>query len=455
MTSASPPASSNPFRVLGRHRNFRLFWVGQTLSLIGSWMQTMAVGWLALQLSNSAFVVGLVASVGALPIVLFSMHAGALIDRGNRLRIVRITQAVFLAQATVLWLVTYTGHVSIPLLLALQFIQGLTSAVEIPARQSLVVQLVGRDDLQSAIALNSSGFNLARVLGPATGGLIIAQFGIAWCFGLNALSFVAVLWGVYRIRLVAPDVLVSATAGSATAAEVSATAGSATAGSATAGSATAGSATAGSATAAEVLRSSSADAMEGLRYLLKPGHVRDLLLLVTVGAVFGGPFLTLLPVVARDQLGLGAGGYGAMLAMVGIGGLVAALLVAGPISHRPRKGRVLMGAALCFPTLLLLFAYTRSVPVAYGLLFAAGLSIIMWNALSNGVLQMIVEGRFRGRLMAFYSLVFVGLSQAVGSFAIGGLARIFDASAAIAVCAVVLMGASGATMWRSSFWRAV
>lgn len=455
MTSASPPASSNPFRVLGRHRNFRLFWTGQTLSLIGSWMQTMAVGWLALQLSNSAFVVGLVASVGALPIVLFSMHAGALIDRGNRLRIVRITQAVFLAQATVLWLVTYTGHVSIPMLLALQFIQGLTSAVEIPARQSLVVQLVGRDDLQSAIALNSSGFNLARVLGPATGGLIIAQFGIAWCFGLNALSFVAVLWGLYRIRLVAPDVLVSATAGSATAAEVSATAGSATAGLATAGSATAGSATAGSATAAEVLRSSSADAMEGLRYLLKPGHVRDLLLLVTVGAVFGGPFLTLLPVVARDQLGLGAGGYGAMLAMVGIGGLVAALLVAGPMSHRPRKGRVLMGAALCFPTLLLLFAYTRSVPVAYALLFAAGLAMIMWNALSNGVLQMIVEERFRGRLMAFYSLVFVGLSQAVGSFAIGGLARIFDASAAIAVCAVVLMGASGATMWRSSFWRAV
>lgn len=424
MPTPPPDRSANPFRALARHRNFRLFWTGQTLSLIGSWMQTMAVGWLALELSNSAFVVGLVASVGAIPIVLFSMHAGALIDRGNRLRIVRITQAVFLAQATVLWLVTYTGHVSIAMLLLLQFIQGLTSAVEIPARQSMVVQLVGRDDLQSAIALNSSGFNLARVLGPAAGGIIIAQFGIAWCFGLNALSFVAVLWGLYRIRLVAaPEALASATAGPTT--------------------------------AAAVLRSSSADAMEGLRYLLKPGHVRDLLLLVTVGAVFGGPFLTLLPVVARDQLGLGAGGYGVMLAMVGIGGLVAALLVAGPISHRPHKGRVLMGAALCFPTLLLLFAYTRSVPVAYALLFAAGLAMIMWNALSNGVLQMIVEERFRGRLMAFYSLVFVGLSQAVGSFAIGSLARVSDAPSAIALCAAVLLGASGFTMWRSSFWKAV
>ncbi|MFN5598458.1 MAG: MFS transporter, partial [Gemmatimonas sp.] len=164
-------------------------------------MQTMAVGWLSLQLSNSAFIVGLVASVGALPIVLFSMHAGALVDRGDRLRIVRFTQAVFLLQAAVLWLVTWTGQVTIPLLLVLQFVQGLASAVEIPARQSMIIQLVGRDDLQPAIALNSSGFNLARVVGPALGGGIIGQFGIAWCFGVNALSFVAVLWGLFLIKL--------------------------------------------------------------------------------------------------------------------------------------------------------------------------------------------------------------------------------------------------------------
>ena len=142
-------------------------------------MQTMAVGWLSLRRSNSAFVVGLVASIGALPIVLFSMHAGALVDRGDRLRIVQITQVVFFVQATVLWLVTLTGHVNIPMLLALQFVQGLASAVEIPARQSMVIQLVGRGDLQPAIALNSSGFNLARVVGPAIGGAVIAAAGYA------------------------------------------------------------------------------------------------------------------------------------------------------------------------------------------------------------------------------------------------------------------------------------
>jgi MFS family permease len=437
--AASPAAdrNPNPFRILGRHRHFRIFWIGQTLSLVGSWMQTMAVGWLSLQLSNSAFVVGLVASIGALPIVLFSMHAGALVDRGDRLRIVQITQVVFFVQATVLWLVTLTGHVSIPLLLGLQFVQGLASAVEIPARQSMVIQLVGREDLQPAIALNSSGFNLARVVGPAIGGVVIGSLGIAWCFGLNAASFGAVLWGLRRIRAGG----VGARTTEAWGAEASTT-----------GYGTAG--TAGT-TVLGVLRETSASAADGWRYLMQPGHVRDLLILVTVGAVFGGPFLTLLPVMARDHLGVGAGGYGGMLATVGVGGLVAALLVAGPISHRAGKGRVLMGAAVAFPVLLLAFAYTRWMPLSYLLLFASGLAMILWNALSNGVLQLMVDERYRGRLMAFYALAFVGLSQAVGSFAIGALARLFDAPAAIALCALVLLGASLVTWRRSTFWQAV
>ncbi len=417
MTTAA--RSSNPFRVLTRHRNFRIFWTGQTLSLVGSWMQTMAVGWLSLQLSNSAFVVGLVASIGALPIVLFSMHAGAFVDHGDKMRIVRVTQSVFLAQAAVLWLVTITGHVSIPILLVLAFVQGLCSAIEIPARQSMIIQLVGRDDLQPAIAINSSGFNLARVIGPAVGGLVIARFGIAWCFGLNALSFVAVLWGLFRIKLPAAELAMAA------------------------------------AGLRETFERSTAGAAEGLRHLATPGPVRDLLALVTVGAVLGGPFLTLMPVIARDQLGLGAGGYGALLAVVGIGGLLGALLVAGPISHAPNKGRILMTAGLAFPTLLLGFAYTTTVGLAYIVLFATGMAMITFNALSNGVLQLLVEERYRGRLMAFYSLVFVGLSQALGSFAIGALARAISAPHAIALSAVALICASLFALKKSDFWQRV
>jgi MFS family permease len=411
-----------------RHRSFRIFWTGQTLSLVGSWMQTMAVGWLALELSDSALVVGLVASIGALPVVLLSMHAGALVDHGNKLKIARITQAFFLLQAATLWILTLTGHVSVPILLVLSLVQGLCSAVEVPARQSMIIQLVGREDLQAAIALNSSGFNLARVIGPALGGLVIARFGIAWCFGLNALSFVAVLWGLFRIAL----------PGAAREPEIG------------------GAATErGWAATRELMTRSNVGAIEGLRFLAQPGPVRDLLSLVTVGAIFGGPFLTLMPVVARDRLGLGAGGYGSLLAVLGVGGLLGALLVAGPLSHRARKGPLLMGAALAFPTLLTAFAFTTWLPATYALLFATGVAMIIFNALSNGVLQLLVEERFRGRLMAFYSLVFVGLSQAVGSLAIGAVANLLGAAAAIAMSAVVLMGASVITLRRSSFWRAV
>lgn len=395
--------SLNPFRVLATHRNFRIFWIGQTLSLIGSWMQTMALGWLSLQLSNSAFVVGLVASVGAVPVVLFSMHAGALVDRADRLRVVRMTQAVFLAQALVLWLLTWSGHATIGVLLVLAFIQGVATAIEVPARQSMIIQLVGRQDLQPAIALNSSGFNLARIVGPAIGGLVIHRFGIAWCFGLNALSFVAVLWGLLLIRL--PRVS-SVFAG---------------------------------ARLRDVLASATRDAREGIGHLDKPGAVRDLLSLVTVGAIFGAPFITLMPVLARDRLGLDAGGYGVLLASLGVGGFVGALAIAGPATHWNR-GRVMRATGMTFPLLVILLAFTTNPLMAEWLLFAIGISMIMFNALTNGILQLHVPEEFRGRLMAFYSLVFVGLSQMVGAFAVGAVAGALGVEWAIGASALITLG---------------
>lgn len=488
---------SDPFRVLRTHRNFRLFWTGQTASLIGTWMQTMAVGWLSLELSNSAFVVGLVASMGALPIVLFSMHAGALVDRGNKLRIVRITQTLFLLQALVLFGVTLSGRVTVGLLLGLSLVQGCLSAVEIPARQSLIIQLVGREDLQPAIALNSSGFNLARVVGPAVGGAVIGKLGIAWCFGLNALSFGWVLWGLARIGTANSGTANSDSGGSAAAGFETANGDSAASEAFATEAIGAEASTAGTAVGAAVgagvgasgveaaehagfrregsrglpfrsalsvqgyrgllvqLSETNQSACDGLKYLAMPGPVRELLLLVTVGAILGGPFIALMPVVARDQLGLGAEGYGALLAMVGIGGLIGALLVAGPVSHKPNKGRVLIGAALAFPLLLLAFAFTRTPWLANVLLLLTGMAMIMFNSLSNGVLQLLVDERYRGRLMAFYSLVFVGLSQAVGSLALGALARLIGGGPAIAACALVLAVASGAAWRRGMFWRVV
>src|SRR5918992_2026255 len=192
---------SDPFRALTQHRNFRLFWFGQTLSLVGSWMQTMAQGWLALELSNSPLVVGVVAAASSLPIVLLSIAAGVVVDRSDRLRLVTIAQTLLLLEAVALWWFTWSGRITIPWLVTLAAIAGVVQSFEIPARQSLVIELVGREHLRSAIALNSTGFNLGRIVGPSLAAFVIARAGIAWCFGVNALSYLAVLVGLLLIRL--------------------------------------------------------------------------------------------------------------------------------------------------------------------------------------------------------------------------------------------------------------
>jgi len=388
--------SLNPFSVLVRHRNFRLFWTGQTLSLIGTWMQSMAQAWLALELTNNAFMVGLVASAGSLPVVLFSMHAGVLVDRYERLRIVKICQTLLLTEASLLFWLTWTGHISITWLLVMATVQGMISSVEIPARQSLVVELAGREDLPQAIALNSSGFNLARIVGPALAALVIAKLGIAWSFGLNALSYVAVLIGLFMVRLTSwqpPTVLVRPLDG----------------------------------------------IRESLAYMRGTPVVAALMKLVTVYSVLGVPYLTLMPVFARDRLGLDASGYGLLLACVGIGGLVGALALAARSGARAGS-RTLRVSTFAYPMVLLLLAATTYARVAYALLFLAGMTMIANGAVSNSMLQHQVPDALRGRLMAAYSFIVVGLAQTLGSFIAGALARALGVQWAIAIGALVMLG---------------
>ena len=407
-------ASRNPFAVLRRHRDYRIFWTGQTASLVGTWMQSMAQGWLALELSGSALVVGLVASMNALPMLLFSFHAGALADRSDKLRLVTWAQRIFLLEAVTLWLLTATGVITVPLLLALAAVHGACATIEIPARQSLVIELVGRDDLAPAIALNSSGFNLARVVGPAIGGVVIAKLGLAWCFGLNALSYGFVLFGLRTI----------ATGRPASTRDVRDT--------------LEWQLRALTQTVRDAVRSSNASARDGLRHLLQPGLVRDLLSVVTVGAIFGGPIITLMPVFARERLLLGAGGYGSLLSALGIGGVTGALLLAGPLSQA-RRGRLLTVAALAYPTLLLTLAFTRTHWLALTVLPLLGVSLIVFNSLANGMLQLMVDDAYRGRLMALYGLIIIGLSQSVGALTAGAMARALGVQWAVGLGAVVLL----------------
>ncbi len=409
--------SRNPFAVLGRHREYRIFWTGQTASLVGTWMQSMAQGWLALQLSDSALVVGLVASMNALPMLLFSFHAGAMADRGNRLLIVRWAQRIFLLEATALWLLTWSGLITVPLLMLLAAVHGACATVEIPARQALVFELVGRDDLQPAIALNSSGFNLARVVGPAIGGVVIARLGLAWCFGLNAFSYGFVLWGLHRVAAS------RAPADPRDTFEWSL------------------------ALLRDTVRSSNRRVADGLRYLLRPGLVRDLLGMVAVGAVFGGPIIPLMSVFARDHLRLGAGGYGSLLSALGVGGVVGALALAGPLSQA-RRGRLLAAAVVMYPLLLLLLALNRTPWVALVLLSFAGAALITFNSLANGVLQTLVADEYRGRLMALYGLIIIGLSQSVGALAAGAMARLAGVQWAVAAGAGVTLAYAVVTLRR-------
>lgn len=384
----------NPFGVLQRHRNFRLFWIGQTLSLIGTWMQSMAQGWLALDLTDDPFLVGLVVSASSLPIVLLSMHAGVLVDRYDRLKLVKICQAFLGLEATLLFWFTWTGNISIAWLLGLAFFQGVIGSVEIPARQSLIVELVGRDDLPQAIALQSSGFNLARIVGPAIAALMIAKLGIASAFGFNALSYVSVLVSLVLVRL--PPWQPRAT----------------------------------------LVRP-----LEGIResvaYMRGTPIVAALMKLVTVYSILGVPYLVLMPVFARDRLGLDARGYGLLLACVGIGGLAGALGIAAQ-AGRQAGTKTLRAATFAFPAILALLSAVTNHRAAYALLFLAGIAMIVNGAVSNAMLQHIVPDSMRGRLMAAYSFVVVGLAQTVGSFFAGIVARAVGVQWAIAIGAAVM-----------------
>jgi MFS family permease len=387
--------SLNPFAVLQRHRNFRLFWSGQTLSLIGTWMQSMAQGWLALELTNNAFLVGLVVAAGSLPIVIFSMYAGVLVDRHEKLRIVKVSQILLLAEASLLWWFTWSGHISIEWLLAFATASGMIGSVEIPARQSLVIELVGREDLPQAIALNSSGFNLARIVGPALAALVIGHLGIAWAFGFNALSYLAVLVGLYLVRLPPwrPTALLVRPL--------------------------------------EGIR-------ESVRYMRDTPLVAALMKLVTVYSVLGVPYLALMPVLARNRLGLDASGYGLLLACVGIGGLAGALgLAAG--AGRQAGNRTLIFASYAFPLLLLALSVVREARIAYVILLLAGAAMIVNGAVSNAVLQHSVPDAMRGRIMAAYSFVVVGLAQTLGAFLAGLVARVLGVHWAIALGALVML----------------
>lgn len=385
-----------PARAFGalRHRNFRVFYVGQLLSLAGTWMQSTAQGWLVLELTNSALLLGVVTAVTSLPTLLFSLWAGDLADRHDKRRIILIAQVVSLAAALVLAILADTEAITYPALLALVFVLGTASAFEIPTRQSFFVDLVGPADLPNAIALNSAAFNATRIVGPALAGVVIGTAGVAACYYANAVSYVAVITGVLMMRLPA-WVPRPRTAGTL-----------------------------------ESIR-------EGLAYIRGDRLVRTLVWLIAGMSVTALPYVMLLPVFARDVLKVGAPGLGSLLSATGAGALAAGMALAAGRVRIPR-GRLIIGAAITFALVLIAFALSRWYPLSLVLLALTGFTMILNNASVNALLQSKVPDHLRGRVMSVYVFMFVGMTP-LGALQAGALARWIGAPYALAVGAGALL----------------
>jgi MFS family permease len=383
------------------HRNFRLFFIGQGISLVGTWMQNVGEGWLILTLTNSPFYVGLTAALSSLGVLLFSLYAGVVADRVDKRRVIIFMQLAFMLEALTVAVLVWTGVVKVWHVLTLATTLGIASAFDIPMRQSFIVEMVGKEDLMNAIALNSSVFNGARVIGPAIAGLLIGALGIAWCYFLNGLSYIAVIAGLLMMRL--PPIVRSSQRPSAW-----------------------------------------SGFREVLTFLRGDRRLRVLMVLTATLSVFGFPYISMMPVFARDVLHRGATGYGALTSSIGIGAVIGALGVALASGRIHRRGRLMLIGGTAFGILLILFSASRSLALSMLLLALAGCAMIVNNSITNTLLQTTAPDHLRGRIMGFYSFVFVGMAP-FGAFMFGLAAEHVGAPIAIATGgAVVVLAVSAA-----------
>jgi MFS family permease len=409
-TIASPPMAGErpaaresrlpPTFAALRHRNFRLWFFGQTLSMMGTWMQSVAQGWLVFQLTGSEFALGAISFVGTAPALFLMLPAGALIDRTPRRRLLLITQTAMMLLAFILAGLAASGILQVWHVALLAVGLGIANSFDAPARQALAVEMVeDRRDLMNAIALNSTIFNLARVVGPAVGGAVLALLGAAWCFALNGLSFVAVIVALLMMRL--PD-SVNATSREPLIVQIRA----------------------------------------GLKYAYEHRATRAIILLVGVASLFGMSYAVLLPAFAVDVLHVGETGLGAMNAAAGAGALIGSLIVASLASFR-RKGRVLTAGSLAFPIGLLALSFSQSFALSLVFLVGIGLAIVIQNATCNTLVQSSVPDELRGRVMAVYMLMFFGTAP-FGALQAGAIAQALGTAAGVAVGAgIVLLFALG------------
>jgi len=354
------------FRALG-YRNYRLFYSGQIISLVGTWMQSVAQSWLVYRLTHSSLLLGLVGFAGQIPVFLMASLGGMVADRRSRYRIIIATQTSAMMLAFVLSGLTLLGHIRVWEIMVLASLLGVVNAFDIPARQAFVVEMVNQQDLINAIALNSSMVNGARILGPAVAGITVAAVGEGWCFFANGVSYIAVIAGLLLMTVVPRP---SPREGQASGLE---------------------------------------SVVEGFRWVARAGPVRALLLLLGLVSLTGMPYVVLMPIFADRILHSGARGLGLLMGASGVGALTGTMVLAA--RHGVRGlGRWVMFATIGFGTFLILFSMSPWFWLSVLLIMPAGFSMIMQMASTNTLIQTMVPDELRGRVMALYSMMFMGMA---------------------------------------------
>lgn len=379
-----------------RHRNFQLFFSGQLISLIGTWMQSVAQSWLVYRLTGSALLLGSVGFASQVPVFLFAPLGGIAADRFNRRYIVIATQIASMLLAFALAALTLLGKIHVWHVFVLASLLGIVNAFDIPGRQSFLVDMVGKEDLMNAIALNSSMFNGARVIGPAIAGILVAKIGEGWCFFANAISYIAVIIGLLLMRVHSP--------------------------------------------VRALIASPLEHMLEGFRFVNNTAPIRALLLLLGLVSLVGMPYTVLMPIFADQILHGGARGLGILMGATGVGALLGALTLAFREGVKG-LGRWVAWCCVGFGASLIVFSFSRNFWVSVILLLPVGYTMMLQMACSNTLIQVMVPDALRGRVMAVYSMMFMGMAP-IGALFGGALAEHLGAPVTVAIggCASLLGG---------------
>lgn len=389
-----------------RYRNYRLFWFGQLISVTGTWMQSLAQSWLVLSLTTSAFLLGLVSVFQFAPVLAIGLFAGVLVDRVRKRNLLVVTQALSGLLAGLLAVLTWTDRIELWMVYAIAFCLGTVNAFDMPTRQAFVVEMVGKDDLMNAIALNSSLFNAARIIGPAVAGVLLAAVGPAAAFGINSLSYLAVITGLLMMKL-GPHV--------------------------------------------DVVRGRGLQQLrEGLSYVRSTENILRPILLVGLIATFGMNFNVWIPLLAKQDLNSGAGGFGLLMAASGVGSLAGALALAFLVTSVKRW--MLFTTAGILGGLDIVLAVAGAVPLAIGLamLILAGIGFCSTTtmAMANTTVQTSAPDELRGRVMSVYTTVFAGTAP-FGALISGAIASRFGTPTSLLIGGVVTMAAVATV----AFWN--